>query len=454
MHAAGFIMLLSLSAAALPSAALWAQSDDAELTAKVGNFAAFFRDDKRLRHERWELSAKQTTAFGMHLKTVMEGRLWWDMALMGNRYAARRSYSEDVRRDEVFKGEARGVYLDYLGDSFRVKIGRQVIDWTGSPSPAIFDMLTPMDVRHGVAYAASDLIVPVNALDLTHDFIFDGSLEWLLIPEGEHHILPTGDNGYGYYGYMQSEVRPRPLVLVDEDIPRQQDEAEFGARYQATMAGFDLTLLGFRGHQRSPAYDVSATERVVTVRQYYPRVNTFGASLAYAEEAVVGRLLAFYEPKRTMRLLAASADFDDDEVYDRRYLTGLGLDWVIFDQHLKLYSEQLFSRLETVVPDHPTPAEDAVAGVEDGYVGMFKLTNETVDRLMISFEGIFSAPNRSRMLTPAVEYTFADNYTVAAGARFFQSEHGEARFEQLKGSSHYFARVETKIDVGRRMRSN
>jgi hypothetical protein len=196
---------------------------------------------------------------------------------------------------------------------------------------------------------------------------------------------------------------------------------------------------------------VLATDKAVEVTQYYPQENTFGATFGYAYDALVTRFITFYEPKRVLRNQAADNPFDGDRVYDQRMVGGVGFDWV-FNNHLKFYSEQYVTRLETVVPGDATAEEEAVSGVIDEYVASFRVTNETFENILMSFEAVITAPERSRALIPKVEWTFADNYKIAGGARLFSSSHTDSRFESLKHSSYYFVRLESNFDAGQILR--
>lgn len=427
-----------------------AYASSQRLTGKLSNYSAYFLNDEKLRHHRYELSVRQDTDYGPAFKTVIAGRLWWDPVLMDNDFAARRSYPQEVREDELYQGEMREAYVDYLGDWYRFRIGRQIVDWTDTFAPALVNMVTAVDVRHGVSGDPVDYIVPIDAARISHSFLGNGTLEWLVVPRGVHHRFPKGDNGYGYYRFIQKGIEPRKLVLKEDEISRDQDHIEAGVKYQTSLGSVDYHLFAYRGHQRDPAFRLEGGLSSVVLTQYYPRVDTYGTTLTWAGEAMVIRGLGFYEPKRKPRdkeIFTYEEGTIGDDVYDRRIQLGLGLDYV-FSRHLKVYSNHYYVRLDTIIPKDSTREERNIEGFEDSYVGVVRLTNQSFDNLEFKVDAAFTSPNQARMIEPSIVYQWDQGYTLALGWRQVVAKHDMSVLAPYEDSDLVFIRLSSLVNVG------
>jgi hypothetical protein len=450
-----FLVILSMLSIAAPAA----RAQEASLTGKAGNYTAYFLENERIRHNRYELWLTQKAKYSFRFSSVIETRFRFDAALMDHDGAPLQKISKGVRDDEMTEGEVRQAYFDYLGDSFRMTFGIQKIDWVESLSPLANDILTPLDLRHGGFGDPGDVIVPVGAVALNHKFI-GGSLDWLVVPMPKPSRMSKGDNGYGFRQYLRDQIGDDISVVIEEEgIQRGIPDTEVGLRYLMTFDALELTLFGYRGHHRKPVVRVEEIgDEEVLVTMNYPRTNTFGFFGAYAFDGIVMRLMAFHEPRRSPNVVVIPKQVEEDQ-YQERSRVGIGFDWVI-SKHLKIYSEQFYTKTtdypkvdkdgvegetsdddDTGLPLFLTLAEEDAKEPDDrnpktDYTGILRLTNETFKDIELALDGIFQSPNKAHILSPAAKFKFWQNWELGVGARFVRSWHPSSVYEPIENTSH------------------
>lgn len=430
-------MVLARRAFLLALFSLSAQAENS-LSGRIGNYSAYFFDDQRLRHHRYEFHLKQTATLSPRLLTVVSGRARADLALAPNDWAPRNYFPASVQDDEYLEAEPREVYADYLSDIARVKVGLQQIDWVESLAPFLADLLTPQDLRHGGFGDADQVIVPVMALNANHK-LGGGSIDWLVIPFPSSSRIPNGENGYGYLPFIERQVAPSTALITEEKIPHRVNEIEFGARYMMSLGGVDLTFLAFRGHQRTPALTITPTGvGQVSVVQSYPRLVTLGISSSYSDEAWVARLFAYVEPTRAPRAFVQSPGAVG--VTARRFRIGTGFDYV-FSSDLKVYSEFLITR------EDESNDDGSGRTTKHDYIATLRLTNESFNATTLSLNMTVTFPEVSYVINPDATWGYRKAFRFSVGGRFIRSESPTSDFEVLKSVSQVYGSVAYLFDV-------
>jgi hypothetical protein len=401
-------------------------ADHATLGVKLTNYDVLFLDSGDFRHNRYEALLTQETPFNERFSTVVEGRVRADAALLQNRFAG------PVRADEMLEGEFRQVYADYLGDSVRLKAGLQLIDWVDSLSPTTSDFLTPLDLRQGAFGNPSQTIVPVLALSVNHS-LAGGNLEWLVVPLPHSHRFPAGPNGYGFYESIAAQAAPATAHLIEGQIPREFSEVEFGLRYHRVWDALEVTALAYRGHNRSPSLAaLPIGPGIVQLRESFPRVMTLGAFASYATDSAVFRLFTYFEPGAPARITIGS----DPALSSRtRTRVGLGADY-IFSKALKVYSEFTGTR-----------AQVSLGGEKTEYIGTIRVTNESIDNVIIALNASATTPLNSFLLAPEITWNATTRLKISSGARLIHSDDPLAPYDFLKNSSQVYAQLEYRFDL-------
>ncbi len=464
-----------------------------DFKSRFSQTARYWLEDNRLRHQTTELSLRQVSDVREGLTTVVDGRFRYEAAILPFRSSRLREYPRPVQDDEGFESEARQVYLDWLTDFAAIKVGLVQFDWMDSLSPRTSDSITALDLRHGGFDSPSQIIEPVFAISGNFSVGF-GSLELMVVPQGKAHRLPKGANGYGYGERVSALLGGVTRALqqaglrgeIDAQrqspaIPAGGKDMEAGGRFLASLAGIDLSLIAWRGHQRTPSLDVSLYDSpeasatnpdwVLAASERHVGMNTFAAFGSYGGDAAVYRLFVIREPGRQPAVMveddlawtlvgqlpedsatATGESLFGDEAYRRgaildRTRIGAGFDYV-FSKHLKLYSEAYAT--SSRVTGHTLGGQ----GVEDtwrDHTATLRLTNESFEDLFLSCDITMTGPERSWLVSPDVSYEWREGVKSAnAGARSWklsfggwlvQSESDKSALRMLRGARQVYARL-------------
>jgi hypothetical protein len=420
---------------------LGAGPEKASLSGRAGNYTEYFLGDDAYRHNRYELDLTEKASFSYTLAAVAEGRFRYDAALGDDPEGPRHAYAPSVKRDELWESEARQMYLDFLSDSFRLKAGLMLIDWVDTLSPLVNDALTPIDLRFGGFGEASEVIVPMTGIDLNHPF-FGGSLEWLVVPVPVHSRLPQGDNGYGLFPLLEQRLEGSPYAIAQEDPPQDAKNVEGGARYQGKAGGLEWTLLGYHGHQRTPAVGVETVNEGQLFRLHltYPEENTYGTSLTYARGGAVVRALCYYEPNRRPPTYGVEPPPPTTPA-EQRTRGGLGFDYV-HSRHLKLYTEQFATR--TV--DTPEPRDGKNPRLD--YTAAWRLTNETFKDATFTLDAIGTLPHKGTIVAPAADFSVPWDMKLTVGARIIHASDLDSPYYILAKASHVYVSLFKHFSAG------
>ncbi len=402
-------------------------ADKPSLSIELDDFTSYFTTQDILRHNRYEIHAKETVPLSRTLSTVMDLRGRVETAESGINASFLPHYSSAVTHNELFEGEIRQLYMDWLGDKVRMKTGIMQIDWIESLSPLTSDIMTPLDLRFGGFGTNKEIIVPEAAVYLNHK-LFGGTLEYLFVPLPVTHRLPVGDNGYGLYPYLANQVAPLSAMISTSSIPQTLAEVEAGVRYHLDFdSGLELSFLAYRGHQRTPTFVAGPpSASTIPITEVYGRTVTLGAFATYGTEAAIFRLFTYLEPHRYPASVTVAPGGDPTQLpYENRIRVGSGFDYV-FSKHLKLYSE--FTGTHTEYPNG-----------QMNYLATVRLTNETFKDFMISLNATIGFPYFSSLLTPEVAWNFQQDMSLGLGAHLIQSSNVNSAFEMLKNASQVYA---------------
>ena len=417
-----------------------ADGSSASLDGHISNYNNYFLNNHQIQQNRYELHLKQIAKMG-DLSTVVAGRFRADAALADHKAAVRRDADRDVRRDEGTESELRQAYLDYLLGPMRLKFGRQLVDWVDSLTPYASDVITPMDVRHGGFGTTEQVLVPVDAISVSHPAP-GGQLEWMAVANPRPHRLPKGPNGFGYYEAIQKLFGGKDVTVNDEGISRQANEMEGGARYVAYALGLDLSLVAWHGHERLPILKVSSqTTTAVELQQTYAQVNTYGGSLTFSVDAFVGRALMFFEPRRRLQSFnpAINNPKSEVELYGQRSRYGVGID-ATFSKHFKFYSESWANQVRTI--ENAEVADPAQEHVKTDYTFALRGTNETFTDFLLTAEAVISSPKHSSIWTPSVQWTATTNSRISVGWRMISSDNPGSSYESMKDADQVWTSLE------------
>ncbi len=418
------------------------------LETKATQFSSYFLEDKKIRHHRYELFlAQKTEIIPYRFSSIIEGRGRVDFALFNDSNAPRRNeYDARVVSDEKQEGEFRQFYFDYLGDTLQIKSGIRQIDWMETLITNAQVTTTPLDLRHGGMGDSGDLIEPQLLLSVSHG-LFDGNLEWLIIPEPKSHKLPKGENGYGYVKKFQQSFYPLRPVIIEEKIGTNPDAFEFGSKYSLLIESWEWNVMAYHGHRKLPSYEIlSMSTFDVFLREYYSEQNTFSTGFSYSTEDAIMRMNVLLQPSYDPTLQPEKAGFNNPKSKEQLIRFGFGLDYVV-SKHFKIYSEQFFSRTDFSHQENWTAKNDEYPQID--YSANVRLTNETWDDVLLQLDSSLSKPKDGYYLSPSLKWEMNGNFRLTLGGRFFESQDEKSPYDVMKNSSQIFAKIDGVMTAGK-----
>jgi len=154
--------------------------------------------------------------------------------------------------------ELREAYMDYAGENWDLRAGRQIIIWGVADGIRITDIISPMDFTEFLARDYDDIRMPVDALKLR---AFNNNMKFELVwvpvfqsfiypvdPENPWSIVPPAGNG--------------PVVKIARaDLPEPVlKNSEIGGKLSFYLSGFDLSLSSLYTWNKFPVFRTKMTE--------------------------------------------------------------------------------------------------------------------------------------------------------------------------------------------------
>ena len=150
----------------------------------------------------------------------------------------------------------REAYMEYTGQKWGFKAGRQIIIWGQADGMKITDVISPMDLTEFLAQDYDDIRMPVNALSITR-FTDVWQLELVCVPLFQSYILPGGDNPWAldFSGGMDS-VQVAPAREPGMSLRNM----EYGGKLAFYLPGIDLEFSALHTWNKMPVYSYQMEE--------------------------------------------------------------------------------------------------------------------------------------------------------------------------------------------------
>lgn len=253
-----------------------------------------------------------------------------------------------VAEDGTFALKLKEAYIDWKGELFAIRIGRQIVSWGKADDIQITDVLNPTDESSIVAsdYNESKLGIDAVRLSLLTE---KTQVDAYWIPFFTPSILPLAKGNP-----LHSHVFPEKVDGIEINNPEKYDDfelpekrlskSELALRASTYTSVADLSLYGFYGWddlpliqyapqrnlQKDEAYSISR----IDIYGKYKRIIMIGADAAIPVSDFVFRLEGAFFPKRHIQ---TDLDFQMDAYFEgekavsskrKNQAIGLaGLDW-------------------------------------------------------------------------------------------------------------------------------
>ncbi len=322
------------------------------------------------------------------------------------------------REGEVLAPELREIYIDYLGESFDLRLGKQQIIWGKGDGVFITDLVSPKDLsqflipdfeelRRAVTGAKADLYAGYHGLQLV----------WL--PWFTPTVSPAADSVWA----PELPFAVTPTFQATEEVAFNLENGEYFAKYSYLGEAFDIALMGGYFWNDTLAYTLVSPGMPPTVQGEYYRT----AAAGYAVSGILGPVVlrsegAFYLDKRYQGDFAVYPD-GYAEKNALQYLAGADWSWAGFTLGAQY--------IQDIILDH----EDDL--LSDQFKNTLTLAlsrtflRETVTLEIFSYLGL---DHGDGLVKPKVTWDAADGLEFFAGAyRFFGDEGDYGQYDDRDG---------------------
>lgn len=321
-------------------------------------------------------------------------------------------------RDRVWLDEA---YIDYEGESFDLRIGKQVYGWGKADSINPTNNLNPVDY--------SDLLdTDEEEIGMTslrgRYYLGSWTFEGAVIPVFEPSILPDYNSRWNLF----------PNALLSLPVQTREPSNEFcniqyAGRVSSTFNGWDFSVSYYRGFEKFPSVFVKSD----SVLLEYRRLQVIGGDFATSFDKLGVRGEAGY---------FITDDFDGKipEVSNPYLMYVLGSDY----NFSNLIGEQDLYILFQWIQILPLPERDSLSESDLRYLFkravMLKTDWSFTDYTKFSLQGIWRLHAEDIFLQPELSSSLADGLDLEIGADLFYGKEGSF-FEGFKDNQRIFARL-------------
>ncbi|EID85024.1 hypothetical protein MSI_15110 [Treponema sp. JC4] len=214
-------------------------------------------------------------------------------------------YSAFASDNGNFALHLKEAYLDWRGEMFALRVGRQIAAWGKADGIQVADVLCPKDDSKMIASTYKDSRLGIDAVRLsllTDKAQFDAY--WIpiftpsLLPLAKNNplrkcILPDSYDGVPVNG---------PQKYDDFDLPKKAIyNGEYALRASTYLSALDLSFYAFYGWDDNPFMAYSIDNSGITVGGEYKRMAMLGADAAIPAGDFVFRFEAAYFPQRSIQ---------------------------------------------------------------------------------------------------------------------------------------------------------
>lgn len=358
------------------------------------------------------------------LENTLDLRATWDLG--GGTVFVDFALVEREGTDAVF--ELRELYLEYLGDSFDLRIGKQQVIWGKSDGVFITDLVSPKDLSRFLVPDFVELRQAVTGVR-ANGYLGNHSLDLVWVPLFSPTIVPAGDSIWA--ATMPFPVVPTITPAVEPELSL--ENGEYFAKYSYLGSSFDLSLMGGWFWNDTPAFTV--TGKVFTPGVGLTDLDLQGeyyqsAAFGYGVASTVGPLVLRSEGAITLDK-RYQGDFT---VYPEGYAEKHGIQYLIGTDFSILGTTFGLQFIQDIILDY----EDALMSEEfinTATIAMVRtFASETVRLEMLAYIGM-AEPDA--LLKTQLLWKMTDAFELSAGAWLFFGKAGQ--FGQYNGNDSLFA---------------
>lgn len=314
--------------------------------------------------------------------------------------------------------ELREGTVDYTASSWDCKLGRQMVTW-GLGDLVFINDVFPKDYE--AFFSGRPLEYLKKGVDGVKIGLYPGlaSFEVIAIPLFTANHFPDAKRFWLYDPL--SGVTNRQTVEPNASL----DHTEVAVRAYRDLAGFDVSLYGYRGFFRQPAMQPDLPAAPTRLSLWYPRLAVYGASLQGNASGGVISLEAGYYDSRDDR------DGGNPMIPNSqaRFLVGYQRQfWEDFTVGMQYYGERMldYGAYADTLP-LGLPAEQRRHDLVSVRLTQL-LMHQTVKLSLFTFWGVSTA---DYLVNPEVKYNVTDQVWAALGGNILGGGEPWTQFGQL-----------------------
>lgn len=321
-------------------------------------------------------------------------------------------------RDRVWLDEA---YIDYEGESFDLRIGKQVYAWGKADSINPTNNLNPVDFSDLLDTDDEEIgIVSLRGRYYLGNWTFEGAV----IPAFEPNIFP------GYNSRWNLFPKDLSVLPVQTREPSKEfQNIQYAGRLSSSFSGWDFSASYYRGFEKFPSVFIKSD----SVLLEYRRLQVIGGDFATSFDKLGLRGEAGY---------FITDDFDGKilEVSDPYLMYVFGADY----NFSNLTGEQDLYILCQWIQTLPLPERDSLSESDLRYLFkkavMLKADWSFTDYTKFSLQGIWRLHAEDMFLQPMLSSSLSDGLDLEIGADLFYGKDGSF-FESFKDNQRAIARL-------------
>ena len=317
--------------------------------------------------------------------------------------------------------ELRELYLEYLGASFDLRIGKQQVIWGKSDGVFITDLVSPKDLSRFLVPDFVELRRAVTGVR-ANAYLGNHSLDLVWVPLFSPAIVPSGNSIWA-----ADLPFPTGTTITPADAPELSlENGEYFARYSYLGSSFDLSLMGLWFWNDTPAFTVTAPPPALALQGEYYQSAAFG----YGVATTVGPLVLRSEGAITLDK-RYQANFSEHPL---GYTEKHGIQYLIGTDFSILGTTFGLQFIQDIILDY----EDALMNEEfinTATIAMVRtFASETVRLEMLAYIGM-AEPDA--LLKTQLVWKMTDAFELSGGAWLFFGDAGQ--FGQYNANDSVFA---------------
>ncbi|NOX97609.1 MAG: hypothetical protein GXO98_06085 [Nitrospirae bacterium] len=358
-----------------------------------------------------------------------KGNLLWGeerVELKGSFYPPKSKIGAFIKSDfyhdwveTEFKADLREGYLDFTGDKFALRMGRQIITWGVGDLLFINDVF-PKDWQAFYSGRPLEYLkIGVDSLkvEVYSDLV---SIEAVAIPFFEPDALPSPGRFHSFdpYPAVTNRATGKPGSTFHN--------TEYALRLYRYIGDFDVSVYAYKGFFRTPGMKADNFNSPSTISYFYPKLVVYGMS---AQKSALGGVVSaeygYYDSRDDRE--GSNPGIDNSQ---SKFLIGYQKAFPgDFTLGLQYYGELMYEYRQY---EDNLPSAFGKRQQLHQYLALRLTKLLKYQTLKLSLFSLYSPDAEDFLLMPEVSYNFTDNLQAMLGVNIFGGSNPNTALGQHK----------------------